>query len=177
MNKYTTRNRTTTTSAPATRAGATERRRAVRELVAGGVISSQGQLLQRLSARGHPTTQATLSRDLKILKVGKLPNGDGGYTYAFRDETDSAGSETSAQAMFLHGYRSIAFSGNLAVVHTLPGHAASVAFALDQLAVPGILGTVAGDDTVLAVLADGTSAGAARGALRQRIPGIEESTR
>lgn len=175
MNEYSIKDHATATSTHATRSGAAERRRAVRELIADGSIGSQGQLLQRLSACGHPTTQATLSRDLKILKVGKLPDGDGGYTYVFRDETGFAGSDASVQAMFLQGYRSIAFSGNLAVIHTLPGHAASVAFALDKLAVPGILGTVAGDDTILAVLVEGTSAGAARRVLRQRIPGIEES--
>ena len=150
------------------------RRRAVRELIAGAAISSQGQLLQRLRSRGYCTTQATLSRDLKMLKVGKLPDGRGGYTYAFRDEQDNAGSDASLQAVFLQGFRSIAFSGNLAVVHTLPGHGASVAFAMDKLAVAGILGTVAGDDTILAVLAEGTTARAARRALRRRVPGIAE---
>lgn len=150
MKENTIKEPTTTTSSPATRAATAGRRRAVRELIAGGAISSQGQLLQHLSARGHPTTQATLSRDLKILKVGKLPNGRGGYTYAFGDE-GAGGSEADVQAMFLHGYRSIAFSGNLAVIHTLPGHAASVALALDRLAVEGIIGTVAGDDTILVI--------------------------
>ena len=166
---------TTTTSTPATRAATARRRRAVRELIAGGAISSQGQLLEHLAARGHPTTQATLSRDLKILKVGKLPNGRGGYTYAFRDDA-AEGSEADVQAMFLHGYRSIVYSGNLAVIHTLPGHAASVALALDKLAVEGVIGTVAGDDTILAVLADGTGADAVRAALAMRIPGFEEHT-
>ena len=139
-------------------------------MIAGDSISSQGELLQRLSERGHPITQATLSRDLKILKVGKLPNGRGGYTYAFRAESDVGGSDANVQAMFLHGYRSIAFSGNLTVIHTLPGHAASVAFALDRLAVDGIIGTVAGDDTILAVLAEGTGADAARAAFARLIP-------
>ena len=173
MNENTTKEPTTTTSPHATRAAATGRRRAVLELIAGGAISSQSQLLDHLSARGHPTTQATLSRDLKILQVGKLPNGRGGYTYTFRDDA-MGDAEEDVQAMFLHGYRSIAFSGNLAVIHTLPGHAASVAFALDKLAVAGIIGTVAGDDTILAVLAEGTSADAARLALMRRIRGLEE---
>lgn len=176
MNENTTKEPTTTTSSHATRAATAGRRRAVRELIAGGSISSQGELLQHLSVRGHPVTQATLSRDLKILKVGKLPNGRGGYIYTFRDESDVGGSDANVQAMFLHGYRSIAFSGNLAVIHTLPGHAASVAFALDKLAVDGIIGTVAGDDTILAVLAEGTGADAARLAFMRRIPGLEEST-
>ena len=148
------------------------RRRAVRELIAGGAISSQEQLLQRLAAGGMSTTQATLSRDLKVLKVGKLPDGRGGYSYAFRDQLDQAGSAASLQAVFVHGFRSIAFSGNLAVVHTLPGHAASVAFALDKLQVEGIIGTVAGDDTILAVLAEGVTAAAARRALRRCIPAL-----
>ncbi len=175
MNENTTIEPTTTTSLHATRATASGRRRAVLELIAGGAISSQGQLLKHLSARGHPVTQATLSRDLKILKVGKLPNGRGGYTYALRDDA-TGGAEEDVQAMFLHGYRSIAFSGNLAVVHTLPGHAASVAFALDRLAVAGIIGTVAGDDTILAVLAEGTGADEVRRELMRRIRGLEERT-
>ena len=166
-----------TATASTSRRDAAERRRAVRELIAGGNIGSQEQLLQRLLARGHRTTQATLSRDLKALKVGKLPDGRGGYTYAFRDQLDQAGSDSNLQSVFMHGYRSIAFSGNLAVVHTLPGHGASVAFALDKLQVEGIIGTVAGDDTILAVLAEGTTPAAARRALRRSIPGIGGGSR
>ncbi len=162
----------TTAALGAPRHDASERRRAIRELIAGGTISSQEQLLRRLAASGFSTTQATLSRDLKVLKVGKLPDGHGGYTYAFRDQLDQSGSDVSLQSVFMHGYRSIAFSGNLAVVHTLPGHAASVAFALDKLQVTGIIGTVAGDDTILAVLAEGVTPAAARRALQRRIPGI-----
>ena len=127
-----------------------------------------------LQAQGHHTTQATLSRDLKQLKVGKLPDGRGGYTYAFRDELDNAGSDASLAAAFLQGFRSIAFSGNLAVIRTLPGHGGSVAFALDKLQVAGILGTVAGDDTILAVLADGASPASVDAELRRRVPAIRE---
>ena len=156
---------------------ASERRRAVRELIAGGAIGSQEELLRRLAASGLSTTQATLSRDLKVLKVGKLPDGHGGYTYAFRDPLDQSGSDVSLQSVFMHGYRSIAFSGNLAVIQTLPGHAASVAFALDKLQVAGIIGTVAGDDTMLAVLAEGVTPAAARRALQRRIPGIGDTSR
>ena len=154
------------------RCDVSERRRAVRELIAGGTISSQEQLLRRLAASGLSTTQATLSRDLKVLKVGKLPDGHGGYAYAFRDQLDQSGSDVSLQSAFMHGYRSIGFSGNLAVIHTLPGHGASVAFALDKLQVAGIIGTVAGDDTILAVLAEGVTPAAAKRALQRRIPGI-----
>lgn len=156
---------------------ATERRRAVRELIAGGTIGSQEELLRRLAASGLSTTQATLSRDLKVLKVGKLPDGHGGYAYAFRDQLDQSGSDVSLQSVFMHGYRSVAFSGNLAVIHTLPGHAASVAFALDKLQVAGIIGTVAGDDTILAVLAEGVTPAASRRALQRRIPGIGDTSR
>ena len=163
-----------TAAAGAQRHDTSERRRAVRELIAGGTIGSQEELLRRLAAGGLSTTQATLSRDLKVLKVGKLPDGHGGYTYAFRDQLDQSGSDVTLQSVFMHGFRSVAFSGNLAVIHTLPGHTGSVAFALDQLAVAGIVGTVAGDDTILAVLADGTSEDAARAALARRIPGFEE---
>ena len=150
------------------------RQRLVRELIARGVIRSQGELLSQLAARGHQVTQATLSRDLKLLKVGKLPDGRGGYSYAFRDERDHSGSDPRLQDTFLYGFRSIAFSANLAVIRTLPGHGSSVAFALDKLEVAEILGTVAGDDTILAVLAEGTTAAAAQRALSRRLPALAE---
>ena len=153
-------------------AGSLNAIKAMAAITASCAISSQEQLLQRLAANGMSTTQATLSRDLKVLKVGKLPDGRGGYSYAFRDQLDQAGSAASLQAVFVHGFRAIAFSGNLAVVHTLPGHAASVAFALDKLQVEGIIGTVAGDDTILAVLAAGVTPAAARRALRRCIPAL-----
>lgn len=166
-----------TAAAGAHRHDTSERRRAVRELIAGGTIGSQEELLQRLAAGGLSTTQATLSRDLKALKVGKLPDGHGGYTYAFRDQLDQSGSDVTLQSVFMHGFLSISFSGNLAVIHTLPGHAGSVAFALDKLRIAGIVGTVAGDDTILAVLGEGVTSAAARRALQRRIPGIGGTSR
>jgi transcriptional regulator of arginine metabolism len=73
---------------------------------------------------------------------------------------------------FLRGFVSLEWSGAFALLKTLPGHAASVASALDNLRVEGILGTVAGDDTILVVPRDGVTRQRIQKALRQRIPGI-----
>jgi transcriptional regulator of arginine metabolism len=147
----------------------------LRQIIQTRSIDSQERLLQILAQEGFAVTQATLSRDLKALKIGKLPDGKGGYLYTLADGGFNAGSEKSLIADFLRGFLSIEFSGNQAVIKTLPGHANSVAFALDNLAVREVLGTIAGDDTILIVPRDGVNRRALLAALQGRIPGLEET--
>ncbi len=159
-------------------AGAGGRRRTarlarLRQLVAGRKAQSQEQLLRLLEQEGFEVTQATLSRDLKHLRVGKLPDGQGGYLYAL-PETGAAASESILLEDFRRGFLAIEFSGSQGVIKTLPGHANSVAFALDNLRVPGVLGTIAGDDTILVIPRDGVRRSALAAALRARIPGLRE---
>ena len=130
--------------------GREARLRVIRKIIADQKISSQDQLLQELESEGLTVTQATLSRDLKVLQVGKVPDAAGGYYYAL--------SENEGESLdgyvddFKRGYLSAAFSGNLAVIKTLAGHADTVAIALDRLELPEVLGTIAGDDTILVIL-------------------------
>jgi transcriptional regulator of arginine metabolism len=145
----------------------------LRQLVARGGAHSQEELLRLLQQEGFEVTQATLSRDLKQLRVGKLPDGQGGYRYRL-PETAPAASEASLIEDFRRGFMSIEFSGNQGVIKTLPGHASSVAFALDNLRVQGVLGTIAGDDTILIIPRDGVRRSALASALRARIPGLRE---
>jgi transcriptional regulator of arginine metabolism len=149
------------------------RLRAIRQILRNHRIESQEALLSHLEAQGFGVTQATLSRDLKFLKVGKVSDGRYGYHYTFPGDSQRVESERSYIHDFLRGYVSIDFSANLAVVRTLPGHADSVALALDGLGFPEVVGTIAGDDTLLVVLREGVSSEAFLETLRKRIPELE----
>ena len=148
---------------------------AMREIIESRKVDSQEMLLKSLMERGFDITQATLSRDLKYLKAGKVPDGKGGYSYAFYDVQNRAGSDKSLVQDIMRGYLSFVFSSNLGVIKTLPGHADTVAFALDNLEIDKILGTLAGDDTILVLPVDGVSRDEVIEAMAERIPGFKGS--
>lgn len=160
-----------------TRAGAAGPRRgarlaAIRRIVAETAVDSQERLTALLRRQGFAVTQATLSRDLKRLGIGKAPSADGGYTYISSEAEVKTGSDATYVQDFLRGFLSIDFSGILGLMRTLPGHASSVASALDNLRIPEVLGTVAGDDTVLVVPRNGVAPARLMKAVRARIPGV-----
>jgi len=134
--------------------GAASRRRALRRLIAEHSVYSQEDLLRLLAAAGHRVSQSTVSRDLEAIGAHKVPGGSGPTRYAV-EGLPAAHSPELATALALH-VTGLAASGNLVVLHTPPGTADLVALALDQAGLPGVLGTVAGDDTVLVVAAEGT---------------------
>jgi transcriptional regulator of arginine metabolism len=146
----------------------------LRNIIETRKINSQEMLLNCLCSEGFQVTQATLSRDLKYLKVGKIPDGRGGYIYTFSDQSSKVGSDKSLVEDFRRGFISIEFSGAQGVVKTLPGHASTVAFAIDNLNIREILGTIAGDDTILIIPRDGVSRSQLLQALQKQIPGLEE---
>ena len=113
-------------------------------LIKAGKISSQGDLVRELKKKGFVVTQTTASRDLE--EIGAV-RGRNGYTIA---ESDS---DSMARSMPLPGdlILSVESSGNLAVVRTPPGGAQFLASALDHSGLKSIIGTIAGDDTVLVV--------------------------
>lgn len=150
---------------------------AIRRMVSHEAVDSQERLVQLLEAEGFPVTQATLSRDLKHLGIGKVPGPDGGYLYTPPEAEARTGTTAALVQDFLRGFVSLEWTGSFALVKTLPGHAASVASALDNLRVDGILGTVAGDDTILVVPRDGVARAAIRAALGERIPGVVQEPR
>lgn len=150
------------------------RLKAIKKIIKANRIQSQENLLTRLQGEGFTVTQATLSRDLKLLKVGKVSEGMSGYYYTMPSEEEQRETERNYVQDFLRGYVSIDFSGNLGVIRTLTGHADSVAIALDSLGLDEVLGTIAGDDTVLIVLRAGVSEEALLKRLRARFPDLEE---
>jgi transcriptional regulator of arginine metabolism len=145
---------------------------AIRRILARTPVSSQERLTELLRREGFRVTQATLSRDLKRLGIGKSPSPDGGYTYMLTEEEVKPGSNATWIQDFNRGFLSIDFSERLGLIRTLPGHASSVASALDHLRVHEVLGTIAGDDTVLVVPRTGVTPARLRRAMEARIPGF-----
>lgn len=151
------------------------RHRTIARLIRSGRVSNQEDLLAQIHEEGFNVTQATLSRDLKALRVGKIYDGPSGYYYAIPGDEQVRESAKQYTQDLMRGWLSLQFSGNLGVVKTLPGHADSVAIALDNLDLAGLLGTVAGDDTILLVLEEGTSGKDLAADLAGKVPGIGES--
>ncbi len=147
---------------------------AIKELIKKNKIDNQDTLLNMLKDDGFDVTQATLSRDLKALKVGKISDGWSGYYYSLPEHDLIAESEKSYIQDVRRGVVSIEFSGNVGVVKTRSGHANSVALALETLSLPEILGTLAGDDTVLIVLREGVTKEDLLESFKSRIPETDE---
>jgi len=145
----------------------------IKELIQIHHIDSQEMLLDLLIKEGFHVTQATLSRDLKMLKVGKISDGWSGYYYALPDNDLISESEKSYIQDVRRGVLSIEFSGNIGVIKTRQGHADSVALALDVLSIPEILGSVAGDDTIFVILREDMTKEDLITSFRKRIPEVE----
>ncbi|KAF0124775.1 MAG: transcriptional regulator of arginine metabolism [Elusimicrobia bacterium] len=124
----------------------TERIYEIRRIISAGAVGSQEALRRELARRGCKATQATLSRDLKDLGAAWMP-GPGGGRYTL----SSPGSLPPPRTLTGTGVTDILANENLVLVRTLPGAAASVAEFLDAQRLPGVLGTVAGDNTVLVI--------------------------
>ena len=150
------------------------RLKTVRKLIKNYRIESQEELLGYLEKEGFEVTQATLSRDLKLLKVGKVSDGHSGYVYTLPEEEDRRESEQIYVQDFMRGYVSIDFSGNIVVIKTFGGHADAVSNALDSLNMEEILGTVAGDNCIFACLKEGVTGQEFLQALKQKIPELED---
>lgn len=149
------------------------RLKTVRKLIKNYRIESQEELLGHLQKEGFEVTQATLSRDLKLLKVGKVSDGHAGYVYTLPDENERHESEQIYIQDFLRGYVSIDFSGNIVVIKTFGGHADAVSNALDAMNMDEILGTVAGDNCIFACLREGVTGDEFLKSLKLRIPELE----
>ena len=143
-----------------------ERQATIRELIVARPVSSQEELRRLLLQRGWDVTQSTLSRDLREMRVARVPEAEGAR-YSVTDSSEEAGRpglETLLPSLFSR----VDGVGELVVLRTVPGGAQSVAVALDAEDFPDVLGTIAGDDTILIVC---RSTGA-RERLVRRLAGI-----
>lgn len=138
-------------------------------------ISSQEELAKLLTESGYQVTQATLSRDLKMLKTTKVPTDRGTYMYmlpdtnAIKDKLLASG-QLDLNSNYQSGFVSLKFSKNIAVIKTRNGYAAGLAYDIDISNVPEILGTIPGTDTILAVLREDVSHEQAREVLSRFLP-------
>jgi len=147
----------------------------IQEIISNSVVGSQEELLNLLAERGFVLTQATLSRDLKQMKVLKTINQYGEYVYQLPNQIATIEDRASSER-FLSGNActSVNFSANIVVIHTKPGYASSLALEIDEQASDVILGTVAGDDTIFAVKKEDLTQQEVIEALSRVIPAIKK---
>lgn len=134
------------------------RQRAILDIIQSRDIDTQEQLLEELRAQGFTTTQATISRDIKDLRLVKELTGTGSYRYALSDRKSSSASDTRLRNIFKEGVVSVDVAQNIVVVRTMPGLASAACSALDNMEIDGVVGTLAGDDTGILIMRDNASA-------------------
>ena len=147
----------------------------LRMLISSQELCCQEEVLKALAKEGYNVTQATLSRDMKQLKVAKATSLGGKYFYVLPNETmykRVASPKSAAEMLLTSGFMSINFSGNMGVIRTRPGYASSLAFNIDNSGLPSLLGTIAGDDTIFIVVWDGSTYREVIDDLRAIIPDI-----
>jgi transcriptional regulator of arginine metabolism len=131
---------------------------AIKMIISSTEIGSQEELMGHLRKEGFELTQATLSRDLKQLKVAKASSMNGQYVYVLPNETMYKRVHKPlpvSEMMSMPQFMSIHFTGNLGVIRTRPGYASSIAYNIDNAQLPDILGTIAGDDTIFIAVREG----------------------
>ncbi len=154
-----------------------QRQLEIRKIIQKGNVHSQDELLNELKRKDFELTQATLSRDLKVLQVAKVPHPAKGYVYTIPDKGPPEPSNMAEQNRVNYladGFKDIQFSGNLAVLKTIPGYASSIAAVIDGVNPWEIIGTIAGDDTILIIQREGISKGDLTGALIKIMPKLKD---
>lgn len=149
---------------------------ALRLIISSQQMGSQEELLNALQNEGFNLTQATLSRDLKQLKVAKAATMSGNYVYVLPNESmyKRVSTHSSVREMMqIPGFISIHFSGNMGIIKTRPGYASAIAWNIDRSDIPEILGTIAGDDNIFIVIKEGVSHKEVTEALKAVIPNMK----
>lgn len=151
---------------------------ALRLIISSQQLGSQDELLTALQKEGFKLTQATLSRDLKQLKVAKAATMGGSYVYVLPNETmyKRVSAPISVREMMqMPGFVNITFSGNMGVIKTRPGYASAIAWNIDRRKIPQILGTIAGDDNIFIVIKENTKHQDIIKALTEVVPNMKEA--
>ena len=135
-----------------------KRQKKILELIAEKSIETQEQLLQELRDCGYKSTQATVSRDIKELRIIKTLDGLGGYRYSAPLKNESERFDEKFRVIFRECVTKLDFAQNLVVVKTMPGLGAAAGANIDALQMPTVIGTLSGDDTTLVIMRDTESA-------------------
>ncbi len=147
------------------------RHKIIKEVLADTDVNSQEMLLKILTDKGFVLTQATLSRDIKELQIVKVPTPKGSYIYQL---SEGMNGQDDVSHLSVIGFIKIEFSGQLAVMKTRPGYAMAIAGEIDNKASEYILGTVAGDDTILLIPRENISREEIISSLSAFIPNIQQ---
>ena len=124
------------------------------EIIENHDIETQDELAERLAEAGFPSTQATISRDIKQLHLVKEPTGQGRYRYAVSVQKTKLNFADKLRTIFRESVVHVEAAQNIVVLKTIEGMAQGAAFALDNMEGTDIVGTLAGDDTIFMVFHD-----------------------
>lgn len=138
----------------------TQRQAKILEIVTTRDVETQEQLLQELQDAGFFSTQATISRDIKELRIVKELTSFGTYRYTTSTKEVSGTFSTRLNTIFRECVTGFDYAQNIVVIHTLPGLASAAGSAVDAMNMSFVLGTLAGDDTVMIVMRDTNAAAA-----------------
>jgi transcriptional regulator of arginine metabolism len=159
------------------RAGKTQRQHRITRLLEAHAVTSQAQLVELLAAEGLEATQTTVSRDLEELGAVKVRVPGGETVYALPElPVRQVAPEDHLRRVLGEWLAEVAHSGNLVVLRTPPGSAHVVGSAIDRSGFPGVVGTVAGDDTVLVVAAEDVGGAGLAGRLTE-VAGMDADRR
>ena len=136
-----------------------QRQAKIMEIISTINVETQEQLLQELQAAGFRSTQATISRDIKELRIVKELSALGTYRYTVATKEVPTTFSTRINTIFRECVTRYDYAQNIVVIHTLPGLASAAASAIDAMSMSVVVGTLAGDDTVMVVMRH-TNAGA-----------------
>ena len=134
------------------------RQKKILELITEKSIETQEQLLKELHDCGYKSTQATVSRDIKELRIIKTLDGLGGYRYSVPRQNEGEKFDARFRVVFREWVTSMDYAQNLVVVKTMPGLGAAAGANIDALHMPTVVGTLSGDDTTLVIMRDSESA-------------------
>ena len=135
-----------------------QRQAKIMEIISTINVETQEQLLQELQAAGFRSTQATISRDIKELRIVKELSALGTYRYTVATKEVPTTFSTRINTIFRECVTRYDYAQNIVVIHTLPGLAGAAASAIDTMNMSVVVGTLAGDDTVMVILRDNNSA-------------------
>jgi transcriptional regulator of arginine metabolism len=144
----------------------TKRQAKILEIVSTRDVETQEQLLQELQDAGFYCTQATVSRDIRELRIVKELTGSGTYRYATSTKEVKGTFSSRLNTIFRECVTGFDYAQNLVVIHTLPGLASAAGSAVDAMEMSFVLGTLAGDDTVMIVMKDTNAAAAFCGEIK-----------
>lgn len=147
----------------------TKRQAKILEIISNTNVETQEQLLKALEEEGFTSTQATISRDIKELRIVKELTSLGTYRYSVSEKDAPPALTDRLNTIFRECVTSIDYAENIIVIHTLPGLASAAGSALDAMKINVVLGTLAGDDTVMIVMRDSNAAAAFCGEIKSVI--------